>query len=391
MKVTFSRPALVTGIGLTQNAVSMSGALPILANVLIEADAKGVNLIGTDLEIFAKVSLEAKVEEAGRITAPARTIGDIVRRLPDDDVAVVTSATRLTLTCNRNVYHLATMSAEDFPEWPKVETAVKITLRQADLKRLLRSTLFAIPARDPRRVLMGALFELSKGKMICVATDGRKLGKAIAEPVQVVGKKKEIKGIIPRRMLEEVDKAIGEEGEIELAITERQAIFTLPNVVYLTSLIEGNFPKYESVIPETFKKTLELPKAALDDAVDRAGVLAERKYNSIILSFVKNAIEVRAQSFDDGSYEGQVEINYDGEPFKIAFSHQYLREVFRVISDSTVRMKMKDNNAPVVFESPNDADSLYLVMPIRMHDLENEDEESEEEESEEAREEAETE
>jgi len=371
----------MSGIALTQNLVSATGTLPILSNLLIEADSKDVNLVTTDLEAFAKVSLQAKIEESGRITAPAKTLGDIVRRLPDDDISITTSGTRLTLTCNRNVYHLATMSADDYPEWPKSESVTRITLRQADLKRLLRSTTFAIPLRDPRKVLMGALFVLNAEGLICVATDGRKLGKSMAEPVEIRGKA-ECSAIIPGRILTELDKALGEEGEIELALTERQALFSLPNLTYLTSLIEGSFPKYDSVIPESFKKIIELPKATLDETIGRASILAERKFNSIVLGFSQNNLDIHAQSFEDGSYDGQVQVNYEGEPFKIAFSHQYLHEVFKVMPDAVVRMKVKDNTAPVVFEADSDPTSLFLVMPVRMHDLDGPGEEESPEQAE---------
>lgn len=377
MKVIFARQTLLAGTAMTQNLVSGAGTLPILSNVLLEAGPDGVNLTATDLEAFARVALKGRVEEAGRATVPSKTLSDIVRRLPDDDVVLVTSGTRMTLTCNRNVYHLATMDAEDFPEWPRPEPTTKLTLRQADLKRLLGSTLFAIPAREPRKVLMGALFQLKKDGLICVATDGRKLGKAVAEPARVEGKK-EFHAIVPGRILGEIDKNIGEEGEIELAFTDRQGIFKLNDLTYVTQLIEGSFPKYDSVIPETFKKTIDLPKATLDDAISRAGILAERKFNSVILSFARNAIDVQSKSFEDGSYEGQIEIDYDGEPFKIAFNHQYLHEVFRIVRDEKIRMKVKDPIAPVVFECDSDPTSLYLVMPVRMHDLEAEEEREDE-------------
>lgn len=371
MKATFSRQTLTSGLALTQNSVAPSGTLPILANVLLDAGPKGVSLIATDLECFAKVQLEAKVEEQGRVTAPAKTLTDIVRLLPDGEVAIVTSGTRMTLTCNRNVYHLTTMSPEDFPEWPSMKASTTITLKQADLKRILRNTLFAIPSRDPRKVLMGVLFELTADGLTCVATDGRKLGKSCVKPVKVKGKST-YKGIVPGRVLNEIDRAIGEEGEIEIACSDQRVAFSLgsPNLTYMTSLVEGKFPQYDAVIPDSFNKTLELPKNMLDESIARAAILAERKHHSIILSFDKKGVSVRAQSFEDGSYEGEVEMEYDGEPFKLAFNHNYLHDVFRIAPDATIKMKVKEAAAPVVFVCDSDPDSLYLVMPVRIHDLE---------------------
>lgn len=361
----------MSGISVIQNSVSTSGTLPILANVLFVAEDKAVELIATDLECFAKVRLEAEVEEAGRITAPARTLGDIVRSLPEDDISIATSGTRMKLTCNKNVFQLSTMPADDFPEWPEGEAKTTLTLQQSDLARLLRNTLFAMPTRDPRKVLMGTLFELKSNRLTCVATDGRKLGKAMTEPSEIRGAE-EFSAIIPGRVLTEIEKTLGEEGEIELALSDQRAVFTIDSLklTYLTSLIEGKFPQYEAVIPESFTRTIELPKSVLNEAIGRASILAERKHHSIILEFGENAIGVRAQSFEDGSYEGQIAIDYDGEPFKIAFNHKYLQDVFRVAPESTIRMKLKDATSPVVFECENDLDSLYLVMPVRIHDLE---------------------
>jgi DNA polymerase-3 subunit beta len=278
----------------------------------------------------------------------------------------------MTITCNRNVYQLSTMPADDFPDWPQVEPDLTLTLRQADLKRSLHNTMFAIPTRDPRKVLMGVLFEFNDKRLTCVATDGRKLGKCVIEPTESRGKSRG-SAIIPERILREIDHAIGEEGEIDLAISERQAMFKLSNLRYVSNRIEGTYPKYESVIPQSFTRTIKIQKTILADAIGRAAILAERKHHSIMLKFGAGQIEIAAQSFETGSYEGSVETDYDGEPFKIAFNHNYLQEIFKVTPDEILDMKLKEANAPVVFEVESDADSLYLVMPVRMTDLEDEE------------------
>lgn len=376
MKAIFSRQTLLNGLSLVQNLVGTSGALPILSNVLFVVDKDEARLVATDLECFVEVKIEGTVEEGGRVTAPARTLLDIVRLLPEDNIAIVTSGTRMTLTCNRNVYHLSTMNADDYPEWPGLEPALSFSLQQADLKRALKNTLFAIPSRDPRKVLMGCLFEYDGSRLTCVATDGRKLGKSVIDTTSPKGKK-EFSGIIPGRVLSEIDRSLGDEGEIRLELTDQRAVVKVPNLnlTFLSSLIEGKYPAYESVIPETFKKEIQLPKAIIDEAIGRAAILAERKHHSIVMSFGDNAIQIRSQSFEDGSYEGQVEVDYSDEAFKIAFNYHYLHDVFRVAPDKSLKMKVKDSSSPVVFECESDADSLYLVMPVRIHELESESEE----------------
>jgi len=366
--LTTTRDALLAPLQSVAGIVEKRHTLPILSNVLIEAAGEEVVLSGTDLESFGQVRIKANVEEGGRATASARLLTDIVRLLPDGDVNLETAGNRMTIRAARNTYALTTMPVDDFPDWPKVEPQLTIVLRQADLKRALHNTTFAIPTRDPRKVLMGVLFDVAEGKLTCVATDGRKLGKSIIEPVEIIGGSS-IQAILPERILTEIDHAIGEEGEIRIAFAERQVVFSLSNLTYISNRIEGTYPKYEAVIPQTFKRTIKVQKTILSDAISRAAILAERKHRSIVLHFTNGQIEINARSFEDGSYEGSVETDYDGEPFRIAFNYQYLQEIFKVAPDAVIEMKMKEAAAPVVFECESDPDSLYLIMPVRMTDI----------------------
>ena len=372
MKVIFERQPLASGIALIHNVVSSTTSMPILANILIEASGEEASISGTDLESFGRVRLKARIEEVGRVTAPARLLADIVRLLPEGEVTLETSGSRMTVLCNRNTYQLSTMPADDFPDWPRLQAETTLTLRQVDLKRILHNTMFAIPTRDPRKVLMGVLFDVADGRLTCVATDGRKLGKTSIEPLEIIGQPA-VQAIIPERILKEIDHAIGEEGEIQVVIGERQVMFTLSNLCYVANRIEGSYPKYDAVIPQSFKRTIKIQKNNLADAIGRAAILAERKHHSIILKFVPHQIEINAQSFEDGSYEGVVETDYEGEQFRLAFNYQYLQEIFKVTPDAIVDMKLKEANAPVVFECESDPDSLFLVMPVRMADVEAEE------------------
>ena len=372
MKVVFERQPLASGVALIHNIVSAATTMPILSNILIDAAGEEVKLSGTDLESFGQVRIKAQVEEGGRVTVNARLLADIVRVLPEGDVSFETDANRLTLLCNRNTYHLTTMPPEDFPDWPSLEPDVTLTLRQADLKRILHNTMFAIPQKDPRKVLRGVLLEVAEGRLTCVATDGRKLGKTVVEPVEIIGEGGDanIQVIIPERILVEVNNSIGEEGEIKLDLAERQVRFTLSNLCYVSNRIEGTYPKYQAVIPESFTKIIRIQKTTLSDSISRAAVVAERKHHSIILKFEAGQIVINAQSFEEGTFEGAVETDYEGEPFRIAFNHQYLQEIFKVTPDAVTEMHLKDPTAPVVFKCESDPDTLYLIMPVRMAELE---------------------
>jgi DNA polymerase-3 subunit beta len=368
MKLVFDRQPLASGLSLIQNIVSSTTTMPIISNILIEAEGESATITGTDLESFGRVTLQARVEESGRATVSARLLGDIVKLLPEGEVMLETTGGRLAIQCGRNNYQLATMPADDYPKWPDLKAETTIRIKQQDLKRAMHNTMFAIPVRDPRKVLMGMLVEITEEHITCVATDGRKLGKCIISPLGVEGETRN-SAIIPQRILQEIDRAIGEEGEIEITLTERQILFNLSNLSYISNCVEGNYPKYESVIPESFVRSIKINKTVLADAISRAAVLAERKYHSIILQFADDQIEITSKSFEDGSYEGSIEAEYKDEPFRIAFNHHYLQEILKVTPDTELEMKVKDNSAPVVFETANDPDSLFLIMPVRMAEL----------------------
>ncbi|MCE5229076.1 DNA polymerase III subunit beta [bacterium] len=369
MKVIFERQSLASGISLIQNIVNSASTMPILANILIEAGAESTTIYGTDLESFGRVEMKAQVEEGGRVTVNARLLADIVKLMPEGEVVMDATGNKLTISGGRNTYAMGTMPSDDFPEWPRIEAETTLVLRQADLRRILHNTMFAIPVRDPRKVLMGVLFELNGGRLTCVATDGRKLGKITIEPTEIRGRDS-ISVILPKRILEELDKAIGEEGEIELGISDRQVSFTLDNLSYVSARLEGTYPKYDAVIPQSFKRTIRIQKTTLADAINRAAIVAERRHHSILLKFSTGQIEIQAQSSEDGTYEGAIETDYQGESFKLAFNHQYLQEIFKVTPDPQVDLKIKDVNAPIVFECESDPQSLFLVMPVRISEIE---------------------
>ena len=370
MKLVFERQPLASGLLLIQNIVSATTTMPILSNILIEAEGEVASITATDLESFGRVNLQARVEESGRATISAKLLADIVKLLPEGEVMLETSGADMAIQCGRNNYKLATMPADDYPEWPTPKADTKIRVKQQDLKRALHNTMFAIPARDPRKVLNGMFVEVSDKDITCVATDGRKLGKCVLSPLSYDGEEKKYSAIIPQRILLEIDHAIGEEGEIEIALTDRQVMFTLSNLSYISNQVEGTYPEYGKVIPESFVKSIRINKAVLADAISRAAVLAERKYHSIILQFSDGQINVTSKSFEDGgSYEGSIEAEYQDESFKIAFNHHYLQEIFKVTPDTEIEMKVKENTSPVVFEVSSDPDSLFLVMPVRMTEL----------------------
>jgi DNA polymerase-3 subunit beta len=386
VKICVERKVLGEAIAVVGRAASGGSAMPILNGVRLAAEGETVEIGATDLDVWHRMRVPARVETAGRVVIDAGLLGKIVARLPEGDVTIETGGVKATVASGRSRYGVEVMAADDFPEWPRLATLATMRLRAEDLRRVLDYVTFAIPKKDPRRVLMGVFFELTPKGLTCVATDGRKLGKVELAPIETGGAAK-ASAIVGERALKALGQALGEEEEIELGIGERQVTFVVDELEIIAGRIEGDYPKYDAVIPKRFKETLKIYKEALGAEAGRAAVVAERKHHSVILKFAPGVIEVHAQSFGDGEYDGAIEQEYDGKPMRMAFNHQYLKELLGVAPDPVVVMKTAGETAPAVFECESEPGALWLVMPVRLAEAEAASEEEGKEKEEEGKEE----
>lgn len=368
MKVTFAKDQLVKAAAITQSMVNPQTSLPVLANILIEAEGERVVFVTTDLEASVRCIVQAKVAEPGRTTVPARTFADLVRELPEGEVTLEIEGNLVKVHSEDNSYHLQTMPAEDFPSWPEIKPLSTLSIEQAQLAGMLGRVLFAVPQRDPRKVLLGALFDVKDGALIAVATDGKKLGYCRRELAEVVGDR-ETSAIVPHKILIEVQRALMAEGEVKILIGDRQVAFDMGDVIFMANKIDGTYPNYQMVIPKEVAREVKFGKNEFAAAVRRASIISEEKNNSIVLRIEPERARITSRTYDVGDYEGRFPINYEGEAFDIAFNHKFLIEVMRIIQDNSVAMRVKTNISPVIFVNETDEDSIYLIMPIKMSDL----------------------
>jgi DNA polymerase-3 subunit beta len=368
MKVTFDKEQLVKAASATQSLVNTQSSLPVLSNVLIEADGERAVFVATDLESSVRCTVQAKVETPGKTTAPARTFAELVRELPSGEVCLEQEGDLLKVQAEENSYHLQTMPAADFPSWPKLNPHTTLTLGQAALEAVLDRVLFAVPQRDPRKVLLGAYFDIRDGNLIAVATDGKKMGYCRRPLVELLGTK-EISAIVPHRILAEVQRSLGMEGDVKIQIAERQVAFDMGDVVYLSNKIDGTYPNYEMVIPKEINRTVKVDRDAFAAAIRRASIISEEKNNSIVMRVEAEKAQITSRTYDVGDYTGQMPVSYDGEAFDIAFNHKYLTEVFRIMAEKDVSMRVKTITSPVLFVNETDEDTIFLIMPIKMSDL----------------------
>ncbi len=369
MKLRFEKDMLAHATNATYSVANPQSSLAILGNILITAGPDGgVVFEASDMEACVRCTVQGEVVEPGSITVPAKTFNSIVRELPSGKVELDFTGALAGITCGGNQYQLTTQTPEDFPTWPDLQAATTISIEQSVLKRILSHILYALPTRDPRKVLLGALFDIKENELICVTTDGKKLGLSRCDLPEIEGIQP-TSAIIPHKILSEVHGNLQDEGMVRILIGERQVAFELDNLIYLSNRIDGIFPNYNMVIPPDFSKEILLNRAQFVEEIRRAAIISEERNNSIIMRFEPGRIHFSARTYDVGSFNGTLEVAYDGEAFDIAFNHNYLTDSFRVIEGEEVIMKIKQNNAPVVFVTPDNDKSLFLVMPIKLTDI----------------------
>ena len=363
MKLTVSKEKLVDGLQAVQNVVSSRVTLPILSNTLIRANSEGMSFATTDLDVAIQCSSEAQVEREGATTLPAKRLFNIVRELPNADIELDTDSKNLTtIKCGLGKFKINGLDEAEFPPMPDFENASQFTLGQKDFKDALKKTSYAISTDEARYVLNGILASFKDAKLTVVATDGRRL--ALAELELDFPQSQETEVIIPTKAVNELQRLLGDEGEVVIAIGENQAAFDFGHTKLITKLVEGNYPNYRQVIPAETKERITLERETILNAVRRVSLLASEKSNSVKLGIGKNNIDIMANTPEVGEALESVPVSYNGKEFSIAFNPEFLMAPLRSLPVDEIHLDLIDEMSPGVIRI--NTPFLYVLMPMRI-------------------------
>jgi DNA polymerase-3 subunit beta len=365
MKVTCGRDELADKLQLVGRGVSTRTNVQILAGIMLRAAGGRLHLSATDMEISLRVSLEAEVEDEGAIVVPGRLLVDIVRLLPAGEVTVAHRADEgvSELTCGSASYKLHTYAAEDFPRLPEVDPGTAFTVdREAFVDTIARVSRSS--SRDESRpVLTGILVRFEDSKVVMAATDSYRL--SVKETTLGKGPGQELEAIVPARALAELSRiAQGESGTISIGVQENQIVFGVDEVWLTARRIDGQFPNYRQLLPETFEAEIQLPRDEFLEIVRRASLMAQRK-SPHRLRFENGELTVSAQTQDVGEAHESLPISYSGDTIEIGFNAEFLRDGLESVSEDAVRFKLISPLRPGLILGESD-DFLYLIMPIRL-------------------------
>ena len=371
MKLVIERSALLKSLGHVQSVVERRTTIPILSNVRLDATKGAISLNATDMDLEIVDTAEADVNKSGSTTAPAHTLYDIVRKLPDGAQVELAFGgdSQLTLTSGRSRFQLACLPVDDFPALASGDYTHTFNLAAVDLRSLIDRTRFAISTEETRYYLNGIYLHAADSEGVevlrTVATDGHRLARVeLPLPDGAAG----MPGVIvPRKAVSEIRKLVEEtDGDVSVSLSDAKIRFSTGETVLTSKLIDGTFPDYERVIPTGNDKVLETDCKILSHAVDRVSAISSEKSRSIKLNMEKGLVTLSASSPEHGSAIEEVEASYDAGQLEIGFNARYLLDIMQQIEGDAARFTMADAASPTVIRDVSDGSAVYVLMPMRV-------------------------
>jgi len=371
MKVTIERNSLLKTLGHVQSVVERRNTIPILSNVMMEAEGDSVAMTATDLDIAIIETTSATVMQPGSTTVPAHTLFDIVRKLPDGSEVELSleENDRLVVKAGRSRFTLTCLDKEDFPVMSEGDMPHRFDVAAEELKRLIDKARFAISTEETRYYLNGIYLHVANTEdgatLRAVATDGHRLAQVEQDvPDGAAG----MPGIIiPRKTVGEVRKLIDEvDGTVGVSLSETKIRFQFGGAVITSKLIDGTFPDYSRVIPEGNDKMLEMDVRVFAESVDRVSTISSDKTRSVKLALAEDLLTLSVSSPDSGTAREELAAAYSADALEIGFNSRYLLDILAQIEGETVQVMLADPSSPTVLKDMLDEAALYVLMPMRV-------------------------
>jgi DNA polymerase-3 subunit beta len=373
MELVVRKNDLLRELQLFQGIVERKNTIPILANVLIEANGEEVRFLATDLEVGLRSRCQASVSKGGSLTLPAKKLYEIIKALPETDVRIEEEKGGVKVAAERFDSRMQTLPREDFPTLPEATGTVSASLPRDVLRQMVAKTQFAITGEDTRYFLNGALFVLKPDEMSLVATDGHRLALVTVPRERPTAKERteggEVRVILPRKTLLELGRLLGEgEGDITYERGENHLFFEVGGRVLISRMIDGQFPAFERVIPKNNDKLVEFDRDRLTSAVRRVALLSNERSRAVKFQIDAGKVEIASSSPEFGEAREVIVVDYTGTPTQICFNAQYVLDFLGVVETASVSLAFKDEMSQAVMRpiGAEGYDYTYVIMPMRI-------------------------
>ncbi len=384
MEIICNQNELNNAIQLVSKAVASRPTHPILANILLTADegTNKISLTGFDLNLGIQTSFDGTVKNSGAITVPSKLLSEIVNKLPNETPVLLVvdgDSDNVLIKSDRGSFNLKGIPSDDYPNLPFVESGTSLNIEPSSFLKALKFTIFASSNDESKQLLTGVNFTFKQNYLESASTDGHRLAVALIGNEENIGNKDNISQsegdnlsvTIPTRSLREIEKLVtlkSTENSIKLFYDKGQVVFISSNQIITTRTLEGTYPNYSQLIPDTFSKIFNFNTKKLIDALERIAILADQQ--SSVVKFAlddSDLASISADAQDIGNANESIPVSYSGENFDIAFNVRYLLEGLKVIASENVLLKCNIATTPAVFVPEDNLNSFtYLVMPVQV-------------------------
>lgn len=365
MRFTCSQGALARALNTVSKAVSVRTTIPILKGILLTLKDNELTLTASDMDLSIETKIEVQSAEEGSCVVSAKLFSEIIRKLPNTIISVEQAEGKININCLGSDFSILSMPADEFPATGMVNQLNKIDIDKETLKDLIKKTTFAASIDEKKGILVGCYLEFTGEKLETAALDGFRLAVA-SSPVETSEKRHVV---VPARILTEIQKIlmdVQEEGKVSLILDEKRAEIITKETRVVARLLEGEFIRYNDIIPKTYKTRCTVDRDELLSSIERASLLAkEGKNNLIKMSVNADVIEITSRS-EEGNVKESLRTEVEGDPIVIGFNSKYVSDVLKAVSDETVVLEMSAPTSPCLIKPAEGDAYTYLVLPVRI-------------------------
>ena len=369
MKLLINRENILQPLTYVNSVVERRQTLPILANAFLKLEKGTLWITGTDLEVEITTSIEnVESDTDGECTLTAQKFLDICRALPENaDISLAQEKSKVIISTGKSRFSLQSLPSTDFPRIETQNWQERFTISQHELKQLIDNTSFSMAQQDVRYYLNGLLFEISKDKLICVATDGHRLSKGETD-INTNADEEPREAIVPRKAITELNRLLSSTQEdITIELNDHHIRFTVGEMIFTSKLIDGKFPDYKSVMAAKLPVKVNLDRKDFYQILLRASILTNDKFRGVRLKLSDSVMNVASNNPEQEEATDEMSINgYDGTDLEIGFNVNYLMDILKVLDSEEVELSVKDSNSSCTLNKPKEAKTKYLVMPMRL-------------------------
>lgn len=363
MKFICNKSTLQEAISISQKAVTGKSTMPILQGILLNVKGSTLTVIGTDIDLSIETKVEVSIQEEGSVVVDSKLFGEIIRKLPNADVEINTIDEKtIEIKCEKSKFNLVHMNSEDFPQLATINEHDVVKISQKILKNMIRSTIFAIAQDETRPILTGVLFEIKDNTLNLVALDGFRL----ALKKEVIDSDKTISAVIPGKTLHEVVKILDDDGDVNITFTGNHILFNLGETKVISRLLEGEFIKYSSIIPEEYNLKVTAKRNELLNCIERASLVAKEGNTNLIKFNIEDDAIIITSNSQLGNVREELNIILQGQPLQIAFNSKYLIDVLKIMDDEEINIELTSSVSPCVIKNVDNIKCTYLVLPVRV-------------------------